>query len=210
MNAGAGIIWHGKEIPALLPGLTFDPDGHIYKVNGRPLKSVTQYTSKEQDHSFCSEVDMVWGSTVHDYLHKMDTETLDYDSPEFDNRFNPYLEGWLDFRIKKGWHNKAMLAEYPLYSKKYLFTGRMDRLFATEHHDFLIDIKSGAPSAVTGLQLSAYAQMCVEHGLTTPARVKLVEICIDREGKCRPQPFDFKKEWPFFLMRYSLTNHLNK
>ena len=95
MESRAGkIMWHGVKIPAILPGLSFDPVGHIYKVNGRQLKSVTQYTGLLSNHEFVTEVDLIFGSVVHDYLFKFDMDTLDFDSPAFDHRFDPYISGW--------------------------------------------------------------------------------------------------------------------
>ena len=204
---GAGtLIWKGKEIPALPPGLEFSEAGHTYKLNGRQLKSVTQYTKLLNTHDFVTETDLNFGSIVHDYLYKDDIGILDFNSTEFDHQFDGYISGWNAECIKRGWDKRKMLAEYPLYSKKYLYTGRLDNLFETEKYDWLIDKKSGQPSITTGPQLAGYGGMCIEWGLTTLGRLKLMEVCIDKNGIVKTQLFDFKTVWQDFLMAYSLTN----
>ena len=237
MTTGAGkIIWKGAEIPALLPGLEFFEDGHVYKVNGAVWKSVTQYTKLISNHDFVTEIDadyakttskldkeynakkaqldalvhLNFGSVVHDYLYKDDMDILDFNSPEFDHRFDGYIAGWNAECVKRGWDRKKMLAEYPLYSKKYLYAGRLDNLFETEKYDWLIDKKTGQPSPTTGPQLAGYGQAAIEWGLTTLGRLRLLEVCIDKNGVVKTQPFDFKSCLQDFLMAYSLTNKYKK
>lgn len=205
MTAGA-LMWHGKEIPAIIPGLSFDAEGHIYKYNGRQLKSVTQYTGPLGNHDFVQQVDLDFGSAVHDYLHKLDLGIL---APGGDERMLPYIEGWTKFKASRGFDSSLMLAEYPLVSQKYLFTGRMDRMFDVGNYDVLLDIKTGQPSKITGIQLAAYGQAAIENGLTMASRLKLLEVCISSDGKCRPQLYDFKKSLNYFLGWYSLQNYLN-
>jgi hypothetical protein len=209
MVIGAGqIMWHGELIPAMLPGLEFSEQGHIYKVNGTVRKSVTGYTGPLGNHDFVQQVDLDWGSTVHDYLYNFDMDTLDFDSPEFDHRFDGYIAGWQSECVKRGWDRKKMLAEYPIYSKKYLYTGRFDNAFETENYDYFVDKKTGQPSKITGLQLAAYVQAAIEWKFTTASRARLVEVCIDKNGKVRTQMFDYRTNWQYFLMAYSLQNYL--
>ena len=210
ISHGETIFWKGKQIPALLPGLSFSEDGHIYKVNGVVRKSVTQYTGLYGNHDFVTEVDLKFGSVVHDYLYKDDIGVLDFNSPEFDHQFDGYISGWNAECEKRGWDKKKMLAEYPIYSKKYLYTGRFDNAFETEHYDYFIDKKTGQPSDITGMQLAAYVQAAIEWGFTTASRARLVEVCIDKNGKVRTQMFNFKTCLQDFLMAYSLANKYKK
>ena len=207
MNGAGTLIWKGAEIPAMLPGLEFNPDGHIYKVNGMVWKSVTQYTGLLCSHDFVQQVDLDWGSAAHDYLYLSDMDLL---APGGDERMLPYIAGWNAECVKRGWDRKKMLAEYPIYSKKYLYTGRLDNLFETEKYDWLIDKKTGQPSPTTGPQLAGYGQAAIEWGLTTLGRLKLMEVCIDKNGVVKTQPFDFKSCLQDFLMAYSLTNKYKK
>ena len=205
--AGEVTTWKGVEIPRVLPGLSFDEANHKYTLNGKPLKGVTYYTGKLRDHSFCKPEDLAWGSAVHDHLYALDMGTLDWS--RLDPRMSPYIKGWQWVLESNGWRTDRMLAEQTVYSIKYWLAGRFDRLFETEKYDVLVDFKSGAPDKVTGLQLAAYAMMAVELKWTTPARVRLVEVCIDMEGHVKQQQFSYKAELPFFMMQYSLSNHIN-
>jgi hypothetical protein len=211
MTTGAGdmVIWKGREIPAHIPGLSCD-NKHRYFLNGRRLNGVTDYISKYQDHSFCNEIDLKWGEIAHDYWYKQDMGILDFDSPEFDHRFDARVAGWIKFKKDHGFDETKMLAEWMLNSEKYLFAGRFDNLFETQNYDYMIDKKSGNPSSVTGLQLAGYGLLAIEHGLTNKTRLKLMEVCINQEGYCKPQMFDYKTEINYFLMAYSLQNHLTK
>jgi hypothetical protein len=201
-------MWHGKMIPAMLPGLEFSEQGHIYKVNGTPRKSVTGYTGPLGNHEFVQQIDLEWGSTVHDYLYNADMDTLDFNSPEFDHRFDGYISGWNAECKKRGWDKKKMLAEYKLYSKKYPMTGCLDRLFDVGNHDILLDIKTGPLSKIVGMQTAAYGFMAIENNLTTAVRLKLAGVSINKLGKCTIQMYGFKENFNYFLMQYSLVNYL--
>ena len=205
IGAGGVTIWKGQEV-APIPGFIFDPEVHKYALKGRPLKGVTSYTGRLRDHSFVKQVDLDFGSHVHRYLHLHDTGKLVQD---IDPQMLPYILGWTEKRQEMGWDTGKMLSEFPNCSEKYLIAGTLDRLFETEKWDWLIDIKTGQPDTVTGLQLAAYGLMAIERGLTTAGRLKLAEVCIDKAGRCKLQPFDYKVELPFFFMAYSLQNRYN-
>lgn len=206
--AGEVTIWKGVEIPRVLPGLLIDEAAHKYALNGRPLRGVTSYTSLLQDHSFCKPVDLAWGSARHDHLYHLDMGTLDWS--RLDPSMEPYIKGWQWVLESNGWSVDRMLAEQTVYSIKYWLAGRFDRLFETDKYDWMVDFKSGPPDTVTGLQLAAYSMMSIERGWTTAARIKMMEVCINAEGKVKTQIFDYKKELQFFMMQYSLRNHIDK
>lgn len=205
--AGEVTVWKGIEIPAILPGLSFDALNHRYTLNGKPLKGVTRYTGQLRDHSFCKPQDLAWGIAVHDHLYHLDKGTLDWS--RLDPRMEPYIKGWQWVQESNGWRTDRMLAEQTVYSLKYWLAGKFDRAFETEKWDWFVDYKSGAPDKVTGLQLAAYVMMAIEHKWTTAARARMMEVCIDMEGKVRTQQFVYKVELPFFLSQYSLRNHID-
>ncbi|MBU2527704.1 MAG: PD-(D/E)XK nuclease family protein [Bacteroidetes bacterium] len=198
-------IWRGVEIPPF-PGFTFDSEAHKYALRGRPLKNITGYTGKLRDHSFVNPIDLEWGSHVHDYLYLHDIGKL---LPGGDPRMMPYILGWTEKRQEMGWDTGKMLAEFPNCSEKYLIAGRFDRLFETEKWDWLVDVKTGQPDKVTGIQMAPYGLMAILRGLTTVGRLKLAEVCIDKTGHCKMQQFNYKVELNYFWMVYSLQNHLS-
>lgn len=199
-------LWHGQEVQPL-PGLTFDEAAHKYTIEGRGVRGITSYTGLLRDHRFVEQEDLDWGSCVHDHLYHHDMGTLDWS--RLDPRMEPYINGWSEFCKDRGWDTGRMLAEHKLCSEKYYLAGRLDRLFETEKYDWLVDIKTGDPDKVTGLQLAAYGYMAIEHRLTTAARLKLMEVCVSNTGHCQPQMFDYKTEFKFFIMQYSLVNRYN-
>jgi hypothetical protein len=201
------ILWHGQEVP-VLPGLSYDDAAHKYAIKGRQVRGVTSYTGLLRDHSFCKQEDLDWGTCVHDHLYHHDMGTLDWG--RLDPRIVPYIKAWQWVCESNGWRVDKMLAEYKLYSVKYWIAGRLDRAFETEKYDWFVDFKTGEPDAVTGIQLAGYVLMAIEHKLTTPARARMMEVCINMEGKPRTQIFDYKKELPFFIMQYSLRNRIDK
>ena len=201
------ILWHGQEVQPL-PGLSYDDAAHRYAIDHRGVRGITSYTGLLRDHRFVKQEDLDWGSCVHDHLYHHDMGTLDWS--RLDPRMVPYIKGWQWVCESNWWRVDRMMAEFKLYSKKYWIAGRLDRAFETEKYDWFVDIKTGDPDVVTGIQLAGYVLMAIEHKLTTAARARMMEVCIDINGKPRTQIFDYKKELPFFIMQYSLRNHIDK
>lgn len=198
-------FWKGKEITPL-PGIEFNEKDHSYKLNGRPMRSVTWYTSKLKDYSFVSDVDKNWGTARHDHLYHLDMGTLDYS--KVDPSMEPYIKGWQWVLESNGWSVDRMLAEQTVYSIKYWLAGRFDRLFEKDREDVLVDFKSGPLDKTVGLQLAAYGKMAIENKFTVASRLKLAGVSINPEGKVTTKYYDFKSNWNLFLMQYSLQNFL--
>ncbi len=200
--------WHGQQVEEL-PGLSYDEVTHKYAIRGRGVGNVSSYTTGWlRDHSFCKPEDLAWGTAVHDHLYHLDMGTLDWSA--LDPRMEPYLKTWQQVCEGNGWSVDRMLAEHKLYSTKYWIAGRLDRAFETDKYDWFVDFKTGQPHVVTGIQLAWYVIMAIEHKLTTAARARMMEVCIDMQGKAKMQTFDFKKEREFAIMAYSLRNHIER
>ncbi len=144
----------------MTPEFTFDPEFHIYRLDGARLPSVTQAMasggliefsgmSPEMLKAYAKKFPLLkpicesfeaaaeFGSAVHRACELDDLGTLDEDflAPAI----APYLEAWRKFKREYGALHHAI--EEPMYSPKYQFAGTPDRLD-------LIDLKDAKPPLV--------------------------------------------------------------
>lgn len=215
-------IFRGRQV-RLLPGFRFSAEGHKYFLNGQELASVTRVLRPLQDFSNVSpavlQAAAEKGSLVHNalFLHDCYNEQV--------KQFEELYPAWDKVKAAWGWEAEPgqFLAELPICSPSYYLAGRFDRLFAGKKHDWLVDIKTGQPSKLTGLQLAAYAGLAIENGLTTAARVKLAEVNIsvrvqdpfgEKVFQLIAEPtvkvYDFKNNWQIFRSQLTVFNFLSR
>ena len=92
------------------------------------------------------------GRAVHKATELDDNGTLNEASVEPD--IMPYLKAWREFRKDSGLFIKAN--ERKVCSVVYGFAGTLDRVAIINGNRSILDIKTGAKNAATGIQLSAY------------------------------------------------------
>lgn len=171
-----------------------DPSTHVYTVDGSIYPSVTQIL---QDQGF---IDATWfteyarerGKLVHRITHWHDTGELDPGS--VDPALEGYLEGWRRFIRESGFD--PQIIERPLASHTYRFAGTPDRIGVLNGELAILDIKSGAVQAWTGLQLAGYEVLYGQR--TARAGVQLTE-----DGKYKLISFTDRSDRAIFLAALS-------
>jgi hypothetical protein len=204
----AGIIWHGREIPAVLPGIEFEEAGHKYKVNGQPWPGVTGLLPERYNNG--DDTGALWGTAAHDHCFHLVHGTLVRAS--VDPRMELTVDGFERALVFYGVHaDTEVLPEYIVYSKKFHFIGRFDFLFNLGAHDLLLDLKTGAHNEKetrrTGMQIGGYAHGIIEHRLSTVKRLRAAEVNIQMDGTMAPYEYKVKEVMNVFLAMLTVRNY---
>jgi hypothetical protein len=155
--------------------LTFDPELHEYRVDGRVVPSVTRIlhatglatdfeaiAASSRRMSEAIEYRRALGTAVHADAHAYDDDAIDW--PAVDPRVRPYVEAWAEFR--RNTHLEPMARERRLFHPGFNYAGTLDGVFARPDGKLvLVDMKLGDPSdAGAAYQTAAYeAAYLVDH-----------------------------------------------
>ncbi len=197
--------------------LTFNPDGHKYQLDGAFIPSVTtilgslNITDWSKVPTETLEASRIVGKNVHRICELYDNDRLDVDS--LDEGGKAYLDGWIGFKKDFG-IDKFFLSETPLCSQKYGFAGTPDRFHLLKGRmgtkRSIIDIKTGAPSKETPLQLSAYAQMWRElERLPISSKIRRIEVRLI-PGAYVVKEHSGLTDWSLFLSALNIYNFKRK
>lgn len=139
--------------------LQFDAEAHAYTVDGEAFPSVTEILRElsAREYRFVDPnvmADAAWlGQAVHRVIELDILGTLDEES--LDDRLQPYLEKWRQFRAQSGFI--PLLSESQVYSRRYRFAGTLDIFGALNGAAALIDAKRCASVPRTaGPQTAGY------------------------------------------------------
>jgi hypothetical protein len=150
-----------------MPGLEFIEEGHIYRLNGKILPSVTTILSAEGFNNFggASEALLAnraeFGKMSHLYTAYRDLGILDEGSiPE---AIAPILESWELF--KKTFKVEILMVEKPLASGKWGFACTPDRVAWVNGKMSVVEFKTTASIAKSVKWQLAGQQLCVEEAL---------------------------------------------
>lgn len=147
-------------MPVAVASPTVTKTGRVYRLNGQRVPSVTDILSFVVDDLGYLDQDMLMkaaerGTEVHTLTEEYDLGTLDWATvPE--NR-KGYLDAYLQFHNDYRW--EVHQVEQVVGNTKYRYAGTVDRTgWIRKLHDdeVVLDIKSGAPQAMTALQLAGY------------------------------------------------------
>jgi hypothetical protein len=148
-----------------MPVLTFDPEKHVYRVDGKKLPSVTDIC---KPLTIYGDVGMQVirqaarrGTAIHEYA-----ELIDYGIDPDDLEVEPELVGYVTAytRFLKDYKPEWELIEKPLYSLELGYAGTLDRFGVIDGEKTIIDIKTSS-SAVRStriawaVQLEAYLKL---------------------------------------------------
>lgn len=162
------------------PSLTFDGASHRYKLDGRPVPSVTEVISSLLPGWQADPWYLNRGACLHHGCALHDKSVLDWSSvsPEIAGR----VRAWQRFRDE--FPAETLMIETPLASRRYLFAGTPDRLFQRDGYLFVCDLKSSLESQVD-LQLGAYSLLVEEETRIKPKKAVAVELRDDETYRCR-------------------------
>lgn len=165
---------------------TFEPESHLYRLNGSKVPSVTQVLKSVGiiDDSWFTEHSAWRGSVVHMVCQLEDEGDLDEASvaPEVTG----YLEAWRRFKLDTGF--VAEVNEEPMFSTKLGFAGTPDRIGTVfDCSRTVVDLKSGAVQKAARIQLAAYQILADENGYRA---INRVAVQLKPDGKYRCSPYD--------------------
>ena len=133
--------------------LFFDPINHQYTWNNQKVPSVSQILSDMGfiNSTFFTEEGRKRGKAVHKAVENHCRGAHCMKDPKID----PYLEAFMKFERDCDW--KLDLLEVQMGCPTY--AGTPDQIGKLNGNEAVLDTKSGAISAATGLQLSAYEKL---------------------------------------------------
>lgn len=180
--------------------LQFDLAGHIYRLNGRVVPSVTTVLGPMNDYSMVPpdilEAARIFGQHVHEATDLFDRDELDWSS--LDLPLVPLVEAWKCFLDESG--AVVIQSETPVAHEQLGYAGCPDRVLSWGRRKRLVlpDIKATAVIPPTvGLQTSAYAKAyAAMHGVPEPERY-CIHLREDGTYRChkRTDPAD----WSYFV-----------
>jgi hypothetical protein len=186
--------------------LEFDQPSHTYRLDGRPVPSVTQVLAPLTDYSGVPadvlETARIRGQWVHDAIHRHCRGVLEPDALGADVR--PYFDQYLRFMDESGF--VPIASEVRVASKKYGYAGTLD-LMGHFKAETLLDIKATAdlPDAV-GPQTAMYAQGYAETFGRTVKRRACLHLFPDRY---RVEPLTSDLDWTVALSCLNVWRYKN-
>lgn len=138
-----------------MDGLTFNAETHEYKLQNVRLPSVTKIIADAGlygDTSYFTDYSRDRGSFVHQIIEWHLSKELDEST--IDPVLMPYFEAWKRFERESSYVSDS--CETRLASATYRFAGTIDHIGHLNGHFCIIDVKSGAPTPATGIQLAGY------------------------------------------------------
>ncbi len=141
--------------------LTFDPEDHSYRVDGRSIPSVTTMLKDSGivDTTFYTDTGCANGSRRHKLTEIFDRDELDWDSVADEDL--PYLSAWIEAKGDIGFEITEI--EKPMYHEQYLYAGTMDRLAMIDGELWVLDLKTGTKARWNRLQMILYGLMVASH-----------------------------------------------
>lgn len=124
-------------------GLTFDPDAHIYRWNGRTVRSVTQIIKAAGliDDTWFTDFARERGKAVHKAIFLDIMGDLHVDS--LHPVVKPYVEGWLEFKAFARIKPLPEYCEWRGYNPVYNYAGTMDVFCLFNGRYSIIENKTG-------------------------------------------------------------------
>ena len=142
--------------------LTFDEEAHAYKLDGRPIPSVTTILQAAGliDYRFMNPSDrefyLTRGKYVHFATQLLDENDLDYGALDPDIR--GYLDGYIKFKKDTGFVPEMI--EFQSYNDTLWYSGTLDRVGMLNGNRVIVDFKSGTVAKWVAIQtIGGYAQM---------------------------------------------------
>jgi len=180
----------------------FEAKGHKYFTDKDriELPSVTAILSDMGfiDKSFFTDYGCTRGKFVHLACELEDRGELDEET--LDSALLPYLKAWRSFKRDTGFIIDAI--EKPVCSLVYNFAGTLDRTGMLNGAPAILDIKSGAVSPWTALQLSAYE-------IAENKRLKRFAVQLMETGKYKLHTYTNPQDRQIFLSAVSCWHWIN-
>lgn len=140
-----------------MSALTFDPEAHVYRLNGEVLPSVTQVLepliSYDGVPSGVLRHAAERGTAVHLATEFWDDGDLDEES--IDQEILPYVQAWQRFRAESGF--EVLRSEVRVYSERHRYAGTVDCIGVMRGRLVMVEKKTTAVlAAAAAIQVTAY------------------------------------------------------
>jgi hypothetical protein len=196
-------------------GLTFEPAGHRYVLDGRPEVSVTGVLKWAGLIRLGGIPEPVLerarqrGTDVHTIVQYDNDGALDECS--VDDEYRGYLDAWRRFRREATF--RPVLSERRLASRRYRVCGTLDAIGTLDGVGAIVDAKTGSPDDVAAdLQTAAYeglarewAALGEDHELalllnSSPfLRIQRVAVQLRRDGTFSVECYTAPTDWTHFV-----------
>jgi hypothetical protein len=139
---------------AVTESLIFDPETHIYCLDGFPVPSVTQVLSESGliDTRWFQDYHRWRGSAVHLACWYFDQDDLDESTVP--DELNGYLDAYRRFKAEQDFVIETIEAKR--VHRQFGYAGTVDRTGLFEGKATVLDLKTGAPVPAYRIQLAAY------------------------------------------------------
>jgi hypothetical protein len=196
-------------------GLDFDPDGHVYTLDGRREISVTGVLKWAGLIRLGGIPEPVLerarrrGSDVHELVHFHNEGDLDLAS--VDDEYRGYLDAWRRFRREANF--RPVLSERRLASRRFRVCGTLDAIGTLDGVGAIVDAKTGSPDDVAAdLQTAAYEGLAREWaalgedrelatllGSSPFLRIQRVAVQLRRDGTFSVEVYNHPTDWTHFV-----------
>ena len=189
------------------PTCEFDASSHTYRINGRPVPSVTQVMADVIPGWRAADWYLQRGRAVHACA-AMIAQGLEF---EHDERIAGQVAACRRFYAEVyGGLPKVDLVEHPVFSRRYQFAGTLDLLASFPERITLVDFKATLTEAVP-IQLAAYGIALNESSIGVNVKWGLgVQLNEDGTYKCS-EVYDlrrYKAEWLALLTTFNVRRRL--
>ena len=207
MNLNPSLTWLCPNLK-INNMIMFSEDKHEYSYEGRKVAGVTAILKSMGIVDFKNIPDEVleralkFGIAVHKGCELEDKHNLEWDT--LDPALKPYIYGWIMF--KKQWNFEIEKIEHIVFSKKYWFAGRLDRVGILNGKRAIVDIKTGVTDSATAIQTAGYS-IAYNEGKSVKDKVRgRVGIFLKGDGEYRMEVYNDKKDESIFLSALTIYN----
>lgn len=177
---------------------------HEYRMDGVIVPNVTNILRAAglYNEDYFTEESRLRGTYIHKACLYILQDDLDEDS--IPDEYKGYVEAFKKFMSEADCKPHLEMCEVPLFSEVWRFGGTPDIPCLFNGKESIIDIKSGAETSVSGVQLAAYALL-----YDVPAVLRY-GLYLKADGKYRLTPYTDRNDIKIFNSALSLYHWRNE
>ena len=189
--------------------LTFEEKGHIYRLNGQIIPSVTTLMKplSEQVYGTVDPAILEKASRRGTAIHNAIENYLQYGVEDIEPGYEGYFTSFIRWYEKK--KPKVVATERKVYHKILRYAGTSDLLVIIDGRLTLVDYKSSAQvyTKLCSVQLEGYDRAYESHGVKIEDRLILH---LGREGGYQSYPFGRSaKSWSVLSALLTINNYMS-
>lgn len=148
-----------------MPEVVFTESDHSYRVGGARYPSVTQVIADMGLYGNAADYFTEWTRERGSFVHRIIQWHLsgELDEATIDPALRPYFDAWRRFEQEAGYVSDA--CEKVMASDFYKFAGTVDHIGHLNGYYCIIDVKTGALSPATAIQMGGYEILMKSPGI---------------------------------------------